>query len=123
MEFFIICIGVIVLGTTMAVLLTLIDKYKVDLFEFIYLVYTGQLKHHNAKLHLEKGDLVFINYRGKLRKAYIKHLFTYSNRVDVDFEDQSLNGAYNESMSFHFSRIYVPEYVNNATKILYGMED
>lgn len=111
--------SIVFIGTTFYIM----DKYKLDIIDFIYLLTTKGLKHHIAKLNLVKGDLVFVNYRGKLRRAYIKSTYSYSNRFDLEFEESKLNINYSDFVSFPFSRIYVPEYVSIAAKVLYGITE
>lgn len=97
------------------------DKLNSDLLELLYLVCKGELKHYIAKRHLTPGDLVFVQYRGALRKALVTTSPNYANRIEVKFYEKDLNTIDNASSSYHFSRVYLPEFLGKASKILYGV--
>jgi hypothetical protein len=87
----------------------------------IYLIATKQLFHHIEKRSLVKGDLVIIRFRGKYRKAYVKEVGWYqANKVQLEFDDKSLNTKFLEHNWYPLSRIILPEYMGKMAKVLFS---
>lgn len=115
----------ILLGALVLFLLHLVvyDLLSINLIYFVYLLVKRELWHFIAKRRLVNGDLVFISYRGKLRKAYIKYVSLAGNTVSLKFDETELNTKETEHNSYHLSRIKIPEHYSKATKVLYSGEE
>lgn len=121
MTILVVAIYTAVLLLTIFVLFLIIDYYfSIGLFEYIYLVTTGEFSHFVEKRKLVCGDLVFIKFRGKYRKAYIKRTHHYQNTVQLEFDDYKLNTQLVEHNDYHISRIIIPDYMGKAAKLLYS---
>lgn len=95
------------------------DIYNITLPTVLFLLCTGELKHFIEKRRLLKGDLVFIKFRGKLRRAYVTDTSSYGNTVQAKFEDDSLNSKLTEFNNYNYNRVFLPEYLGKAGRILY----
>jgi hypothetical protein len=95
--------------------------YGIGIIYLLYLIITKQLPHYIEKRRLVVGDLVFIKYRGKYRKAFITHLSSFTNAVQIQFFDKELNIDLVTHNWYPLSRIVVPEYMGGrAAKVLFS---
>lgn len=92
----------------------------IGVFYFFYLVTTRNFFHFLDKKRLVNGDLVFIKYRGKYRKAYVKSNFHGDNKVQLEFADNKLNIDLIKANWYPFHRLILPDYLSPAAKILYS---
>lgn len=92
----------------------------IGLVYFLYLIVTKQLFHFLEKKKLVRGDLIFIKYRGKLRKAYITDIDKNYNAVKLVYADKELNIDLIKDNWYPFSRISLPEHISITAKVLYG---
>lgn len=88
----------------------------------IYLLMTRQFSHFLEKRKLVKGDLIVIRFRGKFRKAYIKDIaYLYSEtRVQITFDESSLNTKDLQENWYPLSRIILPEFLGKTAKLLFS---
>jgi hypothetical protein len=115
---FCLIVGILAIVTVISVTL---DYYlAIGIIHFSYLVFTKELFHFIDKRNLVPGDLVFIKYRGKYRKSYIKDVFRYNNSVQLEFDDNTLNIKQLEHIHYPISRIIIPDYMGKVAKILYS---
>jgi hypothetical protein len=98
--------------------------YRITPAYLSYLIITRQLGHFIEKRRLVNGDLVFIKYRGKYRKAFITCVSHYENQVQAQFFDRDLNIDLVKSNWYPLSRIMLPDYMSRAARVLYSdLED
>jgi hypothetical protein len=98
--------------------------YRISPAYLLYLIATKQLKHYIEKKKLVNGDLIFIRYRGKLRKAYVTSISHYDNAVQAKFFDNDLNIDLIKTNWYPLSRVTIPDFMGKAAKVLYlDLED
>lgn len=96
----------------------------IGVFYFIYLLVNREFFHFLEKRRLVPGDLVFLKYRGKYRKAFVKSTYHGDNKIQLEFADTKLNIDLNRQNWYPFHRIVLPDYLSPAAKILYSdLED
>lgn len=86
----------------------------------VYLMFTKQFFHFIDKRKLVTGDLVFIKYRGKYRKAIVTCVMKYGNQIQVEYADKDLNIDLIKNNWYPLSRVILPDYMSKAAKLLYS---
>jgi hypothetical protein len=96
--------------------------YEIGVIPLLYLIVTRQLSHYIEKRKLVVGDLIFIKYRGKYRKAFITHLSSFNpNSAQIQFLDKELNIDLVKHNWYPLSRIVIPEFMGGkVAKILFS---
>ena len=119
--------AIIVFCLVMAYVVThiFIDSfYRITPLYVVYLILTRQLSHFIEKRRLVNGDLVFIKYRGKYRKAFITCISHFENSVQAQFFDRDLNIDLIKLNWYPLSRVILPDFMSRAAKVLYSdLED
>lgn len=110
--------ALIVLGVLLSFVTNLIN---LNIIEFLHLIWTRELGHFLEKRNLVRGDLIFIDYRGSLKKASVTMNSKTDKSLQAVFDDPKLTGTVYEYNNYSYSRIYVPKYLSNASKILFAV--
>jgi hypothetical protein len=98
--------------------------YRITPLYLLYLMLTGQVSHFIEKKKLVNGDLVFIKYRGKYRKAFITSISHHDNSVQAQFFDRDLNIDLIKLNWYPLSRLMLPDFMSRAARVLYSdLED
>ena len=110
--------ALLVIGVSISFVTGLIG---LNVVEFLHLIWTREFGHYLEKRNLVRGDLIFIDFRGSIKKATVTMNSKTDKSVQAVFDDPkivSLNIEYN---NYSYSRIYVPKYLSNASKILFAV--
>ena len=118
--FLIVMLGLMVLAMFTEVVVS--TNLNINIFEFLYLLYKRGFMHFLAKRKLVKGDIVYLKFKGKLRKALIRENILFNNSVTLDFEDSQLNMIEYKDNQYGYGRIHIPDYMKGAARLLFGDE-
>jgi len=110
--------------TYIAIHIFLDTYYRVYPAYLLYLIATRQVRHYIEKRKLVSGDLIFIKYRGKYRKAYVTALSGWDNTIQAKFFDDILNIDLIRGNWYPLSRVVIPDFMGKAARVLYSdLED
>lgn len=119
-------IALFAIGTTFSIAHIFIESsYRISVFEFTYILITGELPHFREKRKLVAGDFILIRYRGKYRKAFVVMTSSLENAAQLQFFDKELNVDLVKHNWYPLARIVLPEFMKGkAAKVLYSdLED
>lgn len=92
-----------------------------NIVELLSLIWNRELGHYLEKRNLVPGDLIFIDYRGSLKKATVTMNSRTSKTVQASFDEGKIVNVNIDYNNYSYSRIYVPKYLSNASKILFAV--
>jgi len=110
--------AILVVGVLLSFITGLIN---LNILEFLYLIWNRDFGHFLEKRNLVRGDLIFIDFRGTLKKATVTMNSKNDKSVQAVFDDNKMTTLNIEYNNYNYSRIYVPKYLSNASKILFAV--